>query len=168
MEKKLKLYVIGWGRHGKDTVGEYLCARLGLKNTSSSLFMVGKCVRKYLEGRGIHYGSDKECYNDRHNWRTEWKTAIKEYNKRKGDLATLTRELFEEYDIYQGIRSREEFMEARYQGLGDLAIWVDASRRVRLHDPTCTIMPEDCDIIIDNNGSEKALLSKLDALVNVL
>ena len=142
------MFVCGHGRHGKDTVAAMLAKMLDLKFVSSSRFMVSY-VRPILRfEHGLTYESDEECYNDRHNHRVKWKLAIAHYNR--NDKAWLARKLFEDHDIYVGMRSRREFLEARE--LADTSIWVDAQERRPTEDTTCTITPDDCDIYIDNNG----------------
>ena len=157
LEGRPKLFVIGQGRHGKDTVGEIIQEISGLTFESSSMFCAEHVVVPWLEKLGITYDSLDECYEDRVNYRVEWYDAIRAYNK--GDESRLSAAIFSKYDMYVGIRSRVEFLAARH--LSDLSIWVDASERVSQVDPTCKIIASDCDIIIDNNGTENELREKL-------
>lgn len=159
-----KIFVIGHGRHGKDTVGEFIQEICGLTFESSSMFCAEHVVTPWLEKLGITYDSLDECYEDRVNHRMEWYNAIRDFNKE--DESKLSAAIFNKYDMYVGIRSRVEFLAARH--LSDLSIWVEASTRVPQVDPTCKILPTDCDIIIDNNGTEEELREKMVRLLNLI
>ena len=120
----MKLIICGHGRDGKDTMAEYL-------------------------RDNYNYTSPEKCFEDRHNHRTEWYDLISEYNIE--DRARLARELFQQHDIYIGLRNIEELKEARK--LADYIVWVDASKRneQREAQTSNTITSTDCDYIIDNN-----------------
>jgi hypothetical protein len=113
---------------------------------------------------GITYDSLEECYEDRVNHRMDWYEAIRSYNKE--DESKLSRAIFAKYDMYVGIRSRIEFLEARH--FSDLSIWVEASERWPDIDPTCKILKADCDIIVDNNGTIEELYGRLTRLFGQL
>lgn len=141
-----RLMVCGYGRHGKDTFCEMLEP---LKFVSSSMFVAEKAVFPYLS-KQYGYATVEECYDDRANHRAEWHHLIRNYNRE--DRAKLARELYQEYDVYCGIRWHEEFYAARDEGLFDLAIWVDASGRLPAEGKdSITVTKEMCDIIIENN-----------------
>jgi hypothetical protein len=159
-----KIFVIGHGRHGKDTVGEIIQEICGLTFESSSMFCAEHVVTPWLEKLGITYDSLDECYEDRINHRVAWYEAIRAYNE--GNEARLASAIFDKYDMYVGIRSRIEFLEAR--PLSDLSIWVDASERIPQIDPTCKILATDCDIIIDNNGTKEDLRERMVRLLNLI
>lgn len=159
----MKLFIIGHGRHGKDTVAEFIQKKCGLTFESSSMFCAEKVVRPWLkENRGLTYDTLEECYEDRLNHREDWYTAIKEYNT--PDLSRLSRAIFTEYDMYVGIRDRDEFLAAKQ--FSDLSIWVDAAERKDYVDPTCKVLRSDCDIIVENNSTEQDLKEKMDRLSN--
>lgn len=160
----MKLFVIGHGRHGKDTVAEFVREKYGLTFESSSMFCAEHVVTPWLEKMGITYDSLDECYEDRVNHRMDWYEAIRAYNK--DDESKLSTAIFASYDMYVGIRSRIEFLAARH--LSDLSIWVEASERWPDIDPTCKILREDCDIIIDNNGTIEELYLRLTRLFDNL
>lgn len=163
-ERHPKLFICGHARHGKDTVGEILKERFALKGVSSSLLVASRYVRRYLErNHGLFYTGLKECYEDRINHRSKWYNAIAEYTK--DDPSRMARELFEKNQLYIGIRRREEFLASRH--LADFSIWVDASKRLPAEDSSsCTVRPEDCDVIIDNNGTVEDLAEKVDRLMS--
>lgn len=153
----MKLLITGYARHGKDTVCEILRSRCDLKFMSSSFFVAERAVRPYLAERGITYATLDECYADRVNHRAHWFDAIVAYNT--PDLGRLGRELFETNDIYCGLRNIDEFEVLQAEKAFDLAIWVDASQRLPPEDiSSMTIEPDDCDLLLDNNGTLDDLL----------
>jgi len=158
-----KLMVCGYGRHGKDTVCEMMAP---WKFVSSSMFVAEAAVYPWLKAQ-YGYTSLDECYADRGNHRAEWHKLISVYNKK--DLARLARELYQEYDIYCGLRCQLEFAAAQKEGLFALSIWVDASERLPPESTdSCTITKRMCDIVIENNGTLVQLMSKVDHLKTVL
>jgi hypothetical protein len=160
----MKIFVIGHGRHGKDTVGEVIRDMTGLTFESSSMFCAEHVVTPWLEKLGITYDSLEECYEDRVNHRVEWYNAIRAFNE--NDESKLSAAIFSDYDMYVGIRSRVEFLASKH--LSDLAIWVEAAERVPQVDPTCKILAADCDIIIDNNGTEEELIERTERLFGLI
>jgi hypothetical protein len=160
----VKLFIVGQGRHGKDTVAEFVRTAYGLTFESSSMFCAEHVVTPWLEKMGITYDSLEECYEDRVNHRMDWYEAIRSYNKE--DESKLSRAIFAKYDMYVGIRSRIEFLEARH--FSDLSIWVEASERWPAVDPSCKIQRGDCDVIVDNNGTIEELYGRLTRLFDQL
>jgi hypothetical protein len=154
----MRLFIVGPGRHGKDTVAEIIKGYLHLDFVSSSMFVAEKACLPWLRDRyGIKYDSLEEGYEDRFNHRSEWREAIEHYCGE--DLERMSREIFEEHDIYVGIRRRKEFLASRY--LADMSIWVDAGDRIQSKDESLDILPTDCDIIIDNSSSLSELTRKV-------
>jgi len=146
----LKLLIIGHARHGKDTVCEMLTDLLNLKFKSSSDFVNEKAVFPVLS-KLYGYETLEECYEDRVNHRPEWFNLLRAYNGE--DPARLGRELFNEYDVYCGLRNREEYQAMKRAGLFDLVIWVDASERLPLEtSDSMELTMSDADIVIDNNA----------------
>lgn len=153
----MKLMVMGFARHGKDTVCEILQERYGLSFVSSSLFAAEEVVYPILKKR-YGYTSVEECFEDRYSHRDEWFNLIKGYGEVNGKDA-LTKRIFEECDIYCGIRNHHEFLAARDAELFDLAIWVDASKRKPAEDSeSCSVSPYMADLVLDNNGSMEDLV----------
>ena len=168
-KRRLKLMIVGHGRHGKDTVAQILADELGLTFCSSSYFCAKAFIYDALKNV-FGYESVAECYADRNTsqrMRDLWHTLICAYNK--DDPARLSREILSEYDIYVGIRSDGEFVEAELEGLFDLSIWVDASGRLDSEgESSFEIKRSDCDIVIDNNYSEEDLTRRVTRLASVL
>lgn len=147
----MKLMVIGYARHGKDTVCDHLRNKYGLTFVSSSYFVAKRAVRPYLEKIGISYDTLDACYADRVNHRDKWYDAICLYNK--DNPAKLGRELYQEHDIYCGMRNIAEFNALKSEKVFDFAFWVDRGLRVEPEDKSSnTLSPELADFVIDNNG----------------
>lgn len=181
---KPKLLVLGHARHGKDTVAEILQKDYGFTFTSSSLFCAKKVIWNAIhyprEALNRHkaagspgmdvdaletelvmmmdreYPSVEACFNDRANFRTAWFSLIAGYcypNKER-----LAREIFEENDIYVGVRNKREYYAIVNSGIVDGVIWVDASERSEAEPMgSCTVEPWMSNWIIDNNGTEDEL-----------
>jgi len=117
---KPKLLIIGYARHGKDTVAEILARKHGYRFTSSSEF-VGREIIWDDWGR-FHYDTFEEMFADRVNWRELWMRMIADYNTPQKDRTARTM-LERGYDLYVGMRRMDEFEVARH--LFDYVIWVD-------------------------------------------
>ncbi len=172
---KPKILLLGYGRHGKDTVAEMLRDNYGFSFTSSSMFCAEKVMMPYFERQLIAepqtapiYSNAQECYDDRHNHRAEWYQQIEAFNT--PDKASLGKAIFEEHDIYCGMRSEREFYATKNNGLYDYCIWVDASARgIPPEDKSsCTVAPWMADYILDNGGTLEDLAFSLDALMSNL
>lgn len=159
----MKLLILGKARHGKDTLAEILRDFHGIDFKSSSMFCAEKVVYPVLKEK-YGYETVEECYKDRVNHREEWARLIEGYNL--PDRARLAREILEESQCYVGMRSQEEFDEARK--LFDYIIWVDASLRVGGEDPTMRIAWEPNFITVYNNYGVPELKGAADALMNRL
>lgn len=192
---KPKLLVLGHARHGKDTVAEVLQQEYGFTFTSSSLFCAEHVIWEAVNNptaalehhaaagcpgmteselgselammRDQQYANAVDCFNDRGNFRTAWFALIAGYCYPEKER--LTREIFEENDIYVGIRNKREFRAAVNAGIVDLTIWVDASERVDQElMASCTVEPWMADVTIDNNGTEDELHRNIHQLMATL
>jgi hypothetical protein len=160
---KPKLLILGHGRHGKDTVAEYL-AKHGFTFQSSSR---AACEIFLYDLLKPHYGyqSIEQCYEDRHNHRALWYQLICEYNET--DPCRLAREILKTSDIYVGMRDRKEVETCITQGLFDLIIWVE--RDLPLEDSSSfNIDKSITDITIGNTGSLQELEYKVSRLARCL
>ena len=163
---KLKLLVIGHGRHGKDTVCEMLRDSYGYTFESSSKFCSKQFIYKDLKDT-YGYANEEECYADRHNHRAEWYDAICAYNV--PDAATLGREMFSAYDIYCGLRNKREFFAMKNTGVFDYCIWVDRSMHLPPESSDSMSLEQwMADFTIDNNGTLENLKFNLDKLMRHL
>lgn len=157
-----RVLVLGYGRHGKDTVSEMLNRLYGFSFTSSSQFCADEVVYPLFadEDRRIpfiartrnrlpleqvdalqdtleayHYLDSVDCFKRRHEsqaLRTLWYEAIRDYNL--VDQAALAKGIFASNSIYCGLRSSTEFHAAKNEACFDISIWVDASERLALMD----------------------------------
>jgi hypothetical protein len=158
----MKLLILGYGAHGKDTVGELLTAECGMSITSSSEFAAQKAVYPLVSDL---YPDWRAAYEDRRNHRELWFHAIRAYNLRPGPM--LAEQILETYDVYTGMRSREELDRSRH--LFDLVVWVDASKRLPPEpEGSNELGPEDADIVIDNNGPEEELAAAMAPLFSAI
>ena len=163
---KLKLLIIGHGRHGKDTVSEILHDNYGYSFESSSQFCSKLFIFNDLKDK-YGYSSEEECYADRHNHRAEWYDAICAYNEK--DPAKLGREIFKEHDIYCGLRNKREFHAMKNTKVFDYAVWVDRSNYLPPESVDSMSLEQwMADYTIDNNGSLAALSFNVDQLMNYL
>lgn len=192
---KPKLLILGHARHGKDTVAEILQRDYGFSFTSSSLFCAEHVIWEAVNNptaalehhvaagcpglteselgselammRDQQYANAVDCFNDRGNFRTAWFALIAGYCYPEKER--LTREIFEENDIYVGIRNKREYYAAVNANIVDGVIWVDASERVD-QEPmaSCTVEPWMSNWIIDNNGSEEELHRNVHQLMTTL
>ena len=155
-----KLLVIGWGRHGKDTVCEMLNKHGGLTFVSSSEYCAEHVVYPTMSG----YDTWQECYADRHNHRAQWFETIKSFNE--DDPAKLSKMILSEYDIYCGLRNIRELEAAR--SLFDLIIWVERPDLDKEDSDSMTIKKDDADIVLYNDGSLKDLEIKVRKLITFI
>jgi dephospho-CoA kinase len=157
---------MGHGQHGKGTACKILKREFGINSISSSQFACDTFLFRQLE-KELGYSTKEECYNDRHNHRKLWYERILAYNT--PNLTRLGAQLFQQYDIYDGIRDRSEFLALSDARTFDLAIWVDASERMPLEsEESIKVTADDADVIITNNGSPKDFERKLIRLFNTL
>lgn len=163
---KKKLLVIGYGRHGKDTVCEMLRDNYGYSFESSSRFCSKLFIYDQLKEK-YGYASDEECYADRHNHRAEWYDAICAYNV--PDASRLGREIFQNNDIYCGLRNKREFHAMKNTGVFDYAIWVDRSDHLPPESKDSMSLEQwMADFTVDNNGSLEELRFNVDQLMSYL
>ena len=147
----MKLLILGYSRHGKDTLAEIFSKNFSLKFISSSQ---AACVIAIFPILSEKYGykTFEECFKDRHNHRKEWYDIISNYNKEDG--ARLCKEILKLNDCYVGMRSKREFEASKH--LFDLIIFVEANERHPIEgNDSCTISRKDADIIITNDLSLK-------------
>lgn len=165
-----RLMVVGHARHGKDTFADMLC---DLSNKIYKKRSSSECAIQYaiwpkldeiypayfaekLRAHAIAWGFDsayEELYENRFNYRDEWKQLICDYNK--DDKTRLMKQLYATSNIYVGIRSKQEFYAGRDEGIFDLSIWVDNPRVGA--EKTNELNPLDCDLIVNNCGDLEVL-----------
>ena len=161
-----KLLVIGHARHGKDTVCDLLYKKYKYSFESSSRFCSKFLLYPQLKDM-YGYKSEEECYADRHNHRAEWFELISAYNSL--DPARLGKAIFDNYDIYCGLRNIREFYAMKQQNVIDYTVWVDRSKFLPEESKESMTITKDCaDFVIDNNGTLQDLEKKVDDFVEHL
>jgi hypothetical protein len=166
--RRKKLLVLGYGRHGKDSVAELLVDR-GYTVIASSFFIAEKVMMPYFASIGKPYASVEECFADRHtaNNRAIWYDQISAYNTPNKDR--LPSEIMQVADVYIGMRADDEYQASRY--LFDAVLWVDSSAR--------GIPPEDVSsmdikfdpktmIYISNNGTIEDLMPEVMRTMSII
>lgn len=150
-----QLYILGHGRHGKDTVAEFISGIYGITYCSSSWFMAEEVVYPALKEL-CGYTSVAECFADRANHRTKWYDLIAARNPTGVELSAA---IFNLYGMYVGLRNKRELDAVRKDpSFNAYVIWVDASVRARPEPKeSMTVRIDDADAIIFNNTSEFAL-----------
>ncbi|AGH07417.1 hypothetical protein SUFG_00050 [Sulfitobacter phage phiCB2047-B] len=86
---------------------------MGLSFTSSSLFVAKECV--WDTWGKERYQTFEKFYADRVNFRTTWKNLIRAYNT-PNLTRTATTMLNRGYDMYVGMRDRDEFESNKNSG----------------------------------------------------
>lgn len=153
------ILILGHAQHGKDTLAGLLNKHYGYTFESSSvaaakIFLFDKLKEKY------GYETFEQCYEDRVNHRAEWYNLIVDYNK--DDRARLAKSILEQYDMYVGMRSNEEFQECKKQKLFDLIIGIyDTRKPLELKSSFDIDIWKECDIIIPNCGTLEELENKV-------
>jgi len=166
MSKLPKLLIIGNARHGKDTVCDILRDEFGYTFRSSSDFCAERFIYAELKDK-YGYENYEQCFNDRHNHRSEWYDMIHAYCK--DDFARLGREIFAENLIYCGLRNKSEFHSMRNTGVFDYAIWVDRCDHLPVEDrSSMTLENWMADYVIDNNGTLEDLKRNTSQLMHYL
>ena len=163
----LKLMIIGLGRHGKDTACEILEAERGYTFTSSSWHAADKVVYPLLK-RKYGYSTVQECFDDRHNHRSDWYNIINNFNN--PNLSRLAESIYDENDIYCGLRHKKEYDAIRDKKLFDYCIWIDAFERLGQTEDKSSISltQEDADYVIYNNETLDQFKTELLSLIDTL
>ena len=175
--------ICGHGRSGKNTASAIITERLGVTEMCSSQLAARHVIAPQInklfdsayvdrvaktDGRWVHPDIiEKNLFETRHegDGRKIWFDAICEYNK--DDPTRLMKKLYDIADVYVGCRSLREFLAGQHECF-QFSIWVDASKRVAPEITTCEIKPENCDVIIENNGTEFELRAKVNRLCDFL
>lgn len=147
--------ILGYKRHGKDTVAEILRDLYGFKFESSSMAAARLFIFDALKDK-FGYRTVEECFNDRDNHRAEWHELIWRYNT--PDATKLARGIYEHNDVYVGCRHDKELKAIKEAGLYKVSIWVDASGRLEPEAfDSCKVDKSMADFVIPNNGDLKEL-----------
>ncbi len=153
-----KLLLVGPGRCGKDTAGEWLSTRTKLRFAGTT----SKFLAKYVASAS---GVDADlCYATRHQNRDLWHKVGRRI--RGNDPAVLIREALREGEITGGCRDLEELEAARDEGLVDLIVWISNVRCES--DFTLHFNESHCDIIIENHWGLHEFWERLDRFARAM
>lgn len=154
----MKLLILGYARHGKDTAAEMFAEMYGLRHVSSSWFCAERVVFPKLAPK-YNYTTIQECFDDRHRHRGEWFDLIKRYNLE--DPARLGNEIFNDYDMYVGLRNAREFYALKNSKAFDLSVWIHRDSEPAESRNSCTVEPWMADYVIDNSQGLDDLLREI-------
>jgi len=158
----MRLILMGYKDHGKDTACEILRERFGLDFVSSSEMANNLFLYKKLKDE-MGYRSLAECFSDRINHRERWYQEICDFNT--DDRARMGREIFSRFPVYCGIRDLEELQSIKAAGMVDLIVWIDADERKPPESiKSMNISREHADVILNNNGTEQDLIHQVTLL----
>lgn len=144
------LAILGMGRAGKDTAGEFLSEKfLPSKPRSSSLNALPLVAHMI----GL---PPEVAYAERHQHREFWIEACNAL--RKDDLTRLARWCLGACDVAIGLRGKEEFAAVMKTGVCDLSVWVERDVPA---DPTVEFRREDCVVVIENTSTLERFHEKL-------
>lgn len=152
----MRIMLVGHGRCGKDTSGEYLASVTGLRFAGTTSKYLAKYVARQL-GR-----DEADVYQTRHADRDTWHRIGKQV--RASNPGVLIRESLADGQIIGGVRDHEEIVYAK--SVVDLIIWVD-NNRVPI-DQTVEFTSRECDVVIQNHWSLDELHHRLDRLAKSL
>jgi hypothetical protein len=158
----MKLMVIGYKRHGKDTFCEILRDKYGFSFASSSETACDLFIFDEMKDE-FGYKTKLECFEDRGNHRQLWYDKICKYVE--GDLTRLGRKIYERADVYCGCRDDKEFYAMKAENSFDLSIWVDAGDRKPPEDASSMkLSKSDAMITANNNGNLVELEAEVDRI----
>lgn len=155
-----KLLIVGMGRAGKDTAGEWFADNTVLRYGGSTSLFLAEHVAKKL---GV---SAEEAYRRRHEsdeMRMLWFDTGNEI--RNNDPLALVNRGLELGEVVAGIRDPREMAGIKKAELFDLIVWIE--KDVPL-DKTVKFTRMDADIIIENNGTKEQFYDKLRKLARTL
>jgi len=151
------LAILGMGRAGKDTAGEFLSEKFNLAPAKSSSLNALPLVAHMI---GIEAG---KAYAERHEHREFWIEACNQL--RADDLTRLARWCLGVCDMAIGLRGKEEFAAVMKEGVCHLSVWVE---RDVPKDPTVEFAREDCDVVVENHTSLERFHERLTRLGRVI
>jgi hypothetical protein len=150
---KHRLLIVGYGRHGKDTMADILEEITGLRYGGSTSWAALPFIARTL---GMH---PQKVWESRHANRQFWFDFCNVL--RKNDPLFLVRRVLKQGDLVVGIRDKEELDCCRASGWFKRIIWVDALSRIPEGDATVKFKPADCDEIIFNNTTRAEFVQRI-------
>lgn len=162
-----KLLVLGYARHGKDTVADILQKKHGFNFMSSSEF-VGREIM--WDNWGIaKYDNFDQMFKDRINHRVLWMEMISAYNT-PDKTKTAATMLERGYDMYVGMRRFDELKACKEAEIFDAILWVDRSHHLPPEEGSMDITRENCgfDYLINNNGTMDQLIYNVETVIKTI
>ncbi len=157
----------GHGRAGKDTMADWLAANTPLRHPGSlSTFLTAHVVAFRLsvtpqEAAGPAFAQARAAaFATRHEDRQLWYEVGNRL--RDGEPGALVDAALAGGELVVGVRDLREVELCRELHKVDLLVWVDNPRGP--NDPTVKFTADDCDVVIENNGTYAAFYSKIAAL----
>lgn len=158
-----KIMVVGYARHGKDSVGQILHDTFEFQYKEASRVIAEEIAFPALKDV-YGYESEEECYQDRVNHRKEWYDLVNDYCG--SDPTRFGRLVYSQSDVYTGVRHKREFHAMKNANVFQISIWVDRSNHEPPEDKSSnTIEPWMADFVIDNNGSPEDLQQMVELLM---
>ena len=162
--KKPNILILGHARHGKDEVAILLNELCGFNYVSSSEKALPYIFPALQLIKG--YKTEQEALEDKFDNRDLWKVLIKLLNV--FDKAALCKDILSVVNIYVGLRCELEFEEVLTQGLFDVIIWVDGSKRKPLEPSMKIQYDSNLMYLLDNNGNKEELLVNVKKMIEDL
>lgn len=149
MSNTKKLAIVGYGRHGKDFVGEIISKFTYLKYGGSCSWHALPYIAEEL---GIH---PQIAWEQRHDHRNFWYEYCNYL--RRDDPSFLIKKVLAAGDLVVGVRDKVELHDMQKHQLVLSTIWVDAAPRITYVDPTVTFTKADANIVLQNRNDKEAL-----------
>lgn len=144
----MKVVFIGHGQGGKSEAARIFAEMTGLRPAGSTSFFMREQIAEKL---GVPV---EQAWAERRQNREAWRTHYRAYLQ--GDPARVVREMLQQGDIIDGLRSRDEFEAAKAEGLFDLVVWVECPWVTP--DATQHLRASDADVVIANDQRGVAYL----------
>lgn len=137
---------------GKDVACRTYATATGLTNAGTA----SKYLAPYVAALGI---TPEEAYRLRHvNTADQIRIG---HEVRKDDPAILVRQMLAVGPVGGGLRAKDEIRAARAEGLFDLAVWIERIGGMPVVDTTLEFGPEECDLVLHNDGTEEEFVYKV-------
>lgn len=161
VERKLPtIALVGMGRAGKDTAAEIIAYSeyTDIPAPKSASLIVLPLIAHMV---GL---PDYHVYDNRHANRAFWIAAC--HAIREGDVTRIVRYCLSQCPLVIGIRGKEEFRQVVETNMVDLTVWI-GNKRVSV-DPTVEFSRDDCDIVIDNNGTLEEFTKRVEKFAKLV
>jgi len=166
----VNLCVIGHGRHGKDTVAEYISELWPGFTYAYGTSWYAKdivCDKFFAGSPDLRAAYNTEIFwQDRHAHRKFWFDTIRDYNATDNGVA-LYKDCLREQNILTGIRKASELYELKKQGIVDCTLWVERDGWPLEAIETMELDKCDADFTIENDGTLVSLREKISRMSRI-